>query len=49
MRYIILHDWKGRGDAERALSRSPRYMLLGEFGDIGDIGASSALLYQRRD
>jgi hypothetical protein len=46
VRYIILHDWKRRGDAERALSRSPRYMLLGEFGDIG---ASSALLYQRRD
>ena len=46
VQYIILHDWDGRVEAERALSRSPDYMLLGGFSDAG-VG-NTALLYQRR-
>jgi len=46
VRYIILHDWPGRNAAKRALSLSPHYMLLGEFGDVG---TGTALLYQRND
>ena len=45
VQYIILHDWEGRDEAERALSRSPRYMLLGEFADVG---MTTARLYERR-
>jgi hypothetical protein len=45
VQYVVLHDWEGRPEAERVLSQSPDYMLLGEFGDVG---VGSALLYQRR-
>jgi len=45
VQYIILHDWEGRNKAERILSASPNYMLLGQFADIG---STTALLYQRR-
>ena len=46
VRYVILHDWPGRQQAERALTLSSDYILLGEFGAMP---TGTALLYQARD